>query len=600
MSVVPPPKKKKLSAPAKSEPVTAEPKPKPQGSLSPGRVTRNKPSRRKWMTLALALVAVTVAIGGFVWWLKRDGVALSDNLVLHTVERGVLEVVVTERGNLESQINETVLCEVDDAREDGVHGTPIIWLIENGASVKKGDLIVELDASPIQELLDRQMLDVEEELAEFLQAEVSYENQQTQNLTTLKEAELEVELAELALRQFGDNDAGTFQIELQDVELMIQEAEAGQLIEQTNLSGVEELYKLGYRSSGELAEARLSSLRSERQLATARSKKRELVEYVYKKTLMELEGKLASAKRKLNQVELDNKAQLAQAKARLESSREQLGKERERLERYKSQIGKCKIYAPQDGMVAYYSGGGRYRREEIREGATVRPRQPILTLPNLEKMQVKTAVHESVLDQISSGLKATVRVDAFPDSKYPATVATVAVLPDQGGWMSSDTKVYETVVTIDQDVKQLKPGMTAVVEIDVARLDDVVSIPVQAIVQVDDKDWCYVSKNGKVERRELELGMTNSKYVEVREGLEEGEQIVLNPSAIPGSFEASVEPKPESDDEMDMGDESDETFDGDSGLDADAGESPSRGPSGRPAAPAQQPAGSGGPPPSRQ
>ena len=49
----------------------------------------------------------------------------------------------------------------------------------------------------------------------------------------------------------------------------------------------------------------------------------------------------------------------------------------------------------------------------------------------------------------------------------------VAVLPDQGGWLSSDTKVYQTVVTIDEDVEQLKPGMTAVVDIHVAQLDDV-------------------------------------------------------------------------------------------------------------------------------
>ena len=41
----------------------------------------------------------------------------------------------------------------------------------------------------------------------------------------------------------------------------------------------------------------------------------------------------------------------------------------------------------------------------------------------------------------------------------------MAVLPDPGGWLSSDTKVYKTVVTIDEEVDQIKPGMTAVVEI---------------------------------------------------------------------------------------------------------------------------------------
>src|SRR5690606_18429199 len=99
--------------------------------------------------------------------------------------------------------------------------------------------------------------------------------------------------------------------------------------EQANLKGVETLYKLGYRSSGELAEARLNALRAERQLATAISKRRELLEYEFRKMKMELEGRLQSARRAYEQTLLDNEAKLAQSEARLQSSREQLAKEEE-------------------------------------------------------------------------------------------------------------------------------------------------------------------------------------------------------------------------------------------------------------------------------
>ncbi len=494
----------------------------------------------------LVLAAIVVSIGGIGWyWYRGDSAATVGELIYHAVQRTNLEVKVTERGNLESQVNVEVVCEVDDIGGDNINGTPIVWIVDNGASVKQGDLIVELDATGHQERLDIQELDVEEERAEFIQAEVQFENQKTQNLTTLAEAQLAVQLAELALQQFGDEEAGTFQLNLQDVELQIQEAEAGQLIEQTNLQGVETLYKLGYRSSGELAEARLNALRADRQLATAMSRKRELVEYELKKSRLELEGARDSAVRACEQVRLDNAAKLAQADARLASAREQLAKEEELLKRYREQISKCKIYAPQDGMVAYHVGSSRYRREEIRAGAEVRPRQTILTLPNLTKMQVKTAVHESVLDQIRKGLEATVRVDAFPDVQYRASVATVAVLPDQGGWLSSDTKVYETVVTIDEEVEQLKPGMTAVVEINAARVTDVIAVPVQSIVQIEGNNWVYVNEAGRPVRRCVTLGLTNSKFVEVRDGLQEGEQIVLNPSAISDSSKVKASPSEE-------------------------------------------------------
>ena len=471
-----------------------------EGRSAPQRAARPAPPpqpRTRRRPLVLLTVAVIVTVGaGLALRRVSDTIKTDGALVIYEVQPTDLEITVTERGNLESQFDVQVKCEVDDVSEDGINGTPIVWIVENGSSVKKGDMLVELDASSIRDRLDEQVLDAQSAKANYIQAKVQHENQETQNATDLAEAKLAVQLAELAVKQFEDEEGGTFQIELQDIELLVQEAEAGQLIEKTNLEGVEQLYKLGYRSSGELAQARLSALRAERELATTLSKRRELVEYKYKKQKMELEGALASAQRAFEQVDRNNEAILAQTKAKMDAAEEALKKEEELLARYRDQVEKCMIYAPQDGMVAYATGN-RWNREEIRAGAPVRPRQTILSLPNLQHMQVKTAVHESVLDRIKKGLKTSIRVDAFPDRQYDGTVQSVAVLPDQGGWMSSDTKVYSTIVTIDQEVRQLKPGMTAVVQIHVDRLRNVLAVPVQAIVQVGDETWCYVEQSGR-------------------------------------------------------------------------------------------------------
>jgi HlyD family secretion protein len=120
--------------------------------------------------------------------------------------------------------------------------------------------------------------------------------------------------------------------------------------------------------------------------------------------MLRLQGKLETTRRKLEQTKHNNEALLAQTRAALDAANQALAKEEERLERYRDQLTKCQIYAPQDGMVAYAVSSSRYSREEIREGVAVRQRQRLLTLPNLSKMQVKTAVHESVVDQIRPGL----------------------------------------------------------------------------------------------------------------------------------------------------------------------------------------------------
>ena len=111
-------------------------------------------------------------------------------------------------------------------------------------------------------------------------------------------------------------------------------------------------------------------------------------------------------------------------------------------------------------------------------------------------------------------------------------MASVAVLPDSGGWYGSDTKVYKTIVTIDEEVEQLKPGMTAVAEIHVDRLEDVLYVPVQAIVQVSERTYCFVKTDGLPEQRLVELGRTNDKFVEISDGLQEDEEVVLNPMVL--------------------------------------------------------------------
>jgi HlyD family secretion protein len=499
----------------------------------------------KRLLLALVLLAAGVLVMVAVATIAGGMSSPSSTMVFYTVQSTDLPITVTERGNLESQDNVEIICEVDDVHGDGVDGTSILSIVPNGSSVKAGDLLVELDVTLHRDRLDSQVLDTERARAEFIQAQAKFENRKTQNITAEADAKLDVALANLELDMFTDKENGTQVLEvaeinrlIDDVKNEILEAQANLELKKNEKRGIEALFKLGYAGKSELDKTRLDFLQAESQLASGLNRlvtqqatltKKETFEEQMQK--LQLVGNLETAIRNETQVGRNNEAELAQAEASLKAAEESLKKEEERLARSKYQIEKSKIYAPQDGMVAYASGSSRWHNVEICEGARVRLQQKILTLPNLSKMQVKTAVHESVLDQIQRDLSATVRVDAFPDRTYKGSVQSVAVLPDQGGWMSSDTKVYETYVTIDEEVLRLKPGMTAVVEIHVDRLEDVLSIPVQSVVQVAGDNWCYVDSGG-IERRTLDLGTTNDKFVEVRGGLSVGDHVVLNPSAI--------------------------------------------------------------------
>ncbi len=480
------------------------------------------------IVLLVGLAAV-FAVGGY-----SSGISPADkSLVYQPIDYGDLAITITERGTVESQNDVEIICEVDDIQGDGINGNPILWVISNGASVKKGDLLLELDSASHLERFDEQILDEERARTRKVQAEIAYENRKSKNETKLAKAKLDVELAELAVQQYQDEEGGTFQLDLQEVELSIREQQARQVIDETNLDAIEELYSLGYKSKGDLAQARLSALRADGALSRQLSRRTELIRYTHQKMRLTLQGQLDSSRRNLLQVERDNVALLSQAKSTMDSAERAWQKEVERLERYTEQLEKCKIYAPQDGMVAYHvERSRRGGSTSIAEGVAVRDRQPLLTIPDLRRMQVRTAVHESVIDQVRAGQRATVRMDAYPEKVYEATVKSVAVLPDPGGWMSSDTKVYETIITIDEDVDGLKPGMTAVAELHIDYLTDVLCVPVQALVQRADLNWCYVLDGRSIEQRFVEQGRSNDKFIEIREGLSQGDTVVLNPSAV--------------------------------------------------------------------
>jgi HlyD family secretion protein len=488
---------------------------------------------RRW---AGAIVAIVVVAGGLFAGLSAfsaDAKNADEDYLYHTVTRGDLPITITERGTLESQDNIEIKCEVDDVAGDGVSGTPILWIVDNGASVKKGDLLVELDAAQHLERLDKQILDAERALAQKTQADIQYESQEDKNRTREMKAELDVKLAELALEQYEDENGGTFQIELQAIDLAIQQTMARRKIQEKNFEAVKKLATLGYKSAGDLAAAQLEALEAKNDHEQQESRRKELVNYSYVKKKLQLEGEVESAKRALIQIRRDNEARIAQARVARDTADRAYEKEQERLADYREQLEKCKIYAPQDGLVAYAVEASRWgQQSQIEPGAAVRDRQHILSIPDLSRMQVKMSVHESVVDLTQAGLPADVRVDAFSDQSYEGTVKSVAVLPDPGGWLSSGAKVYTTIVGIDGTVEKLKPGMTAVVEINVEVLHDVLSVPIQALIQRSKETWCYVSSGGSIEKRIVKLGKTNEKFVEILDGLKEGESVILNPAAV--------------------------------------------------------------------
>lgn len=233
---------------------------------------------------------------------------------------------------------------------------------------------------------------------------------------------------------------------------------------------------------------------------------------------------------------IDNIAEEAQQRARFRSAERKFNLERVKLADVNEQIEMATIRAERPGLVVYGAAdqnASRFRRsseEAIQEGATVRERQAILTIPDMREMAVKVNIHESAVQRVAVGQRAEVSIDAFPDARLEGVVTKVAVVADSANsFMNPDLKVYPTTIKIDGEHDWLRPGMSAEVEILVDRLDDIVYVPLQAVSYFDDQRVVYLPGLGEPQMREIQTGTFSDSFIEITSGLREGEEVLLLP-----------------------------------------------------------------------
>jgi hypothetical protein len=464
------------------------------------------------LTLGAGLLSRTGAAGAQTQAQGNDIQSQRDaeGLLAQEVKRGPLIVNFVQRGNLECSFTNDAYCMVEGKNT-------IINILPEGSHVKKGDIVCELDSAFLRDQLVNQVGSVRE-------AETTYQN-----------ASLAREVAELAVNEYEQGilkaDTASLKNDVDAASRAVRRAESRmkrikQAQEQLAATPVAKEAK---RAADVVAELDLIDRleASEQQieenkaaLELAKSKQEQLEKYTSVKTIKSL------------RIELEQKRTEELA---LKKSWDIEKQKQAKLER---QIPACKIPAPSTGMVVY--ANDPYRRVgaavQIEAGATVRERQKIFSVPDFDKpMLAVVNVPEAQIDKVAPGMEAKVRVDSFFDLVLNGTVVMVSPLPNaQQGSRPPNEKVFTTHIRIDNGVKAgLRPGMSAQVDMIVGRRDNVLSVPVGAIVRYDGAAHIAIKKpDGGVEWRAVTLGLANEALVEVKEGISAGESVVLNPLSL--------------------------------------------------------------------
>lgn len=175
------------------------------------------------------------------------------------------------------------------------------------------------------------------------------------------------------------------------------------------------------------------------------------------------------------------------------------------------------LEAPFSGIISkvYVEEG------ELAAGETVSSSREILRLVDTSKLFAEVKVDEVDIAQVQVGQKVKVSVDAYPDETFFGKL--VSICPE--ATTSEGLVVVEVKIELEANPK-LKPGLTADADIIVAEVKDVIILPVEEVRERGERHFVRVVQDGEPAPRQVEVGVSNGTYMQVKSGLQEGETVL--------------------------------------------------------------------------
>ncbi|MBB74941.1 MAG: hypothetical protein CMJ75_10560 [Planctomycetaceae bacterium] len=435
--------------------------------------------RRNTIVSGVLLLLASVAGGLFFSLGRVEKVA---EWKTHEVTRGEMVVSVIEHGVLESAENTRIVCRVRGENT-------VTWAIKSGEEVKAGDELVRLDTLVIEETIYEK---------------TKYAHWSKAGSMVLGNM---MRKASLAIPEY---EQGRFQVEVMKKQEMIAQRKSDLQTGRNFENHAKEMLARGYESEWNVVQYGTEIKSLESALELEKTELDVLENYQRREKLAELKG------------EYDKWS--AKHYAEVERS----GANDSRRDRAIEELGFCVVKAPRDGLVIYPSMTKWKDEPDLQVGKSVHKDQVLLLMPDLAKMQVKIGIHESIVDRVKNGLPVTVKL---MDRTLEAKVSSVALVASPAGWWRGNSVKYDTVVELT-GINGLKPGMTAEVEVEIARLPAVLRVPASALLETVSGYSCWVETGDGPRRRRVELGDRNDLFVVAKSGLQEGDEVILNPLAF--------------------------------------------------------------------
>jgi multidrug resistance efflux pump len=385
----------------------------------------------------------------------------------------------------------------------------ILSIVQEGTTVKAGDVVCELDSSAFR--------------VELLAQKVRY----LQAKARVVAARSTLEVNQLALREYQD---GVLPQDLGLIRRHIRTCETGRKRAWQNLAWCRAVAAKGLRTQAQVRADTSTLQDAEIALRDAQDMLDRLMKYTGRRIVTQRKARIESIR--ADMLSLESAFQL----------------EQERLRRIEAMIANCTMRAPRNGIVVYAnrSNSSGMITMQIRPGVTVYESQPIFRVVDPRHLHIRARINETQVAWVKSDQPALIRIDAFPKRVLRGAVRKITPIAELAGGSVSDVRAYAATIRIDWGGWEgLRAGLSAKVEIQVATRHRVTRVPLEAIRWCDTQPFAAVTipaTNGSAWRwQRLALGASDTTFAEVISGVQPGDSVISSCQDLPAP-ESGVAP----------------------------------------------------------
>jgi len=403
----------------------------------------------------------------------------------------------------------------------------VVEAVPHGAQVRRGDVILRLDDEKARDLLrtaewarrtaERTLVDTRARREEF----------EADSERDIARAEMDLDLAEKSLKGFNEVSRP----------LDKEEYEAGERSHKYRIEDEEdELAQLGKMYKEDQLTEETEEIVLKRAKRRIDELKKQLTFYVQRHGFAEafmvpvqsatLENAVKDKRKALREVRRARESAKILGQVEIEKLEAELESADRRAKRLHADLDQLSLKAPYDGVALHCSLTEKVAINPLRPHATVQPHQTLITIATAGPLKARFSIPAKDRYRLTAGMSSFVLPDAMPDARLAGSLAPVKGFPLADG-------AWEGYVVFGHDDERLLPLFKAHVVITLCDSPDVLTLPLSAVFRKGDRTICYVQAKSPfgILPRTIVTGPDDGKRVVVREGLNEGEEVLLKEPA---------------------------------------------------------------------